>query len=842
MKNRSLREGVSRQIVLVFLILFAHDAKALTQVSRFVFAFDTAQKTTVILKDSYPRLLDDGPPRTGQIAAGQYSDENLGSNRPTRSSEWTWFGLLVFLFVAGLFILLLILKFRLSRMAKPGVSRLACRYITLALAFGLVVAILDAFLDSLFFYKGRTFWSLLILDVPPHEIYMRLLIVIGFTIFGVLLSIILIRQSQAEQLSNLRNKAIENSPNGVVITENTGGRDHPVLYANPAFERISGYSFDEVKGRDMRFLRDKDNDQPALDELRQSLNHCRPCQVTLRNYRKDGSLFWNELAILPVLDKQGLVSHFIGLLNDVTERVQYQRALHESQMRFKNTFQQAYQFSVLIDLQGKVTEANDLCYKVTGLTKDRVIGLPFSELPWWKFDSRTQADTLQDIQTAIDGHVANREIAYLNADKEERMADRTISPVYDEDGKLIFLLAQGLDVTERKRAEQALYASEERFRLMFETSTLGMALCEMDGTLLEANSAYLNIIGYSFEEMLKLSYWDLTPREYDAQEALQLRSMQETGKYGPYEKEYIRKTGERIPVLLNGMKIKGTDGVPRIWSIVEDITDRKRAEQEREELLKDLAQKNEELENIVYVSSHDLRSPLINITGYSAEFLRSCEHAVALAQDPKVPQDIAQSISSVLLQDVRDSLDYIQSSAKTMDALLAGLLKLSRLGQAALDIQPLDMNQVMKEVIKSMQFRINESGVQLTVDELPACMGDKSLVQQVFANLLDNAIKYRDPMRRGVVQVSGRADGGMSVYCVRDNGVGIDPAHYAKVFEIFHRLQPRQSPPGEGLGLTIARRIVLKHNGKIWVESQAGKGSSFYVALPHAKTPLDPTC
>lgn len=132
---------------------------------------------------------------------------------------------------------------------------------------------------------------------------------------------------------------------------------------------------------------------------------------------------------------------------------------------------------------------------------------------------------------------------------------------------------------ERNRAEKALRESEEKLRLMFETSPIGMAMCEMNGNLIQMNQAYLKIIGYTHEEAVKLSYWDVTPKEYDEGEKKQLRSMAETGKYGPYEKEYIRKTGERIPILLNGMVVTGADGVKRIWSLVEDITERKNAEQ-----------------------------------------------------------------------------------------------------------------------------------------------------------------------------------------------------------------------------------------------------------------------
>ena len=257
------------------------------------------------------------------------------------------------------------------------------------------------------------------------------------------------------------------------------------------------------------------------------------------------------------------------------------------------------------------------------------------------------------------------------------------------------------------------------------------------------------------------------------------------------------------------------------------------SEEEREKLLKTLAVKNEELESIVYVSSHDLRSPLINIQGYSTELRQSCKQAAEIAADIQIPKEIADQFSKLMLQNIPESLDYITSSAGKMDMLLTGLLKLSRLGRAALEIETLDIDAMIGEVIESMQFKIKESGAELTVDKLPPCLGDKTQINQVFTNLLDNAIKYLDPSRKGLVHIYGKVENAMSVYCVKDNGIGIAPQHHAKAFEIFHQLEPNEAQPGQGLGLTIAQRIVDRHKGKVWIESEAGKGSSFYITLPH---------
>jgi signal transduction histidine kinase len=159
------------------------------------------------------------------------------------------------------------------------------------------------------------------------------------------------------------------------------------------------------------------------------------------------------------------------------------------------------------------------------------------------------------------------------------------------------------------------------------------------------------------------------------------------------------------------------------------------------------------------------------------------------------------------------------------------LLRYSRLGRVALMIRPLNMNGMLSEIIAAMKFQLDEARAEVRVEELPVCLGDSVQTSQVFGNLLDNALKYRDPSRPLRVTISGAVRDGDAIYTVKDNGVGIAPEHQAKVFEIFHRLNPDTSA-GEGLGLTIAQRVLERQKGKIWVESRAGEGSTFYVSLP----------
>jgi len=271
-----------------------------------------------------------------------------------------------------------------------------------------------------------------------------------------------------------------------------------------------------------------------------------------------------------------------------------------------------------------------------------------------------------------------------------------------------------------------------------------------------------------------------------------------------------------------------------LGTVFGNAIERKRFGQERERLLKTLAAKNEELHSLVYVASHDLKSPLVNIQGFSGELSRTCEQIREILRSPEIPADIQKRLAPLLDEDIPESIRFISAGTMKMQTLLNGLLEVSRVGSSVLQIRVLDMNEMMEHIVASMQYQITGSGTDITVDDLPACTGDPDHINQVFSNLLSNALKYLDPSRKGSIHISGRVEEGKSIYCIRDNGVGIAPEHQKKVFEIFHRLEPAGPATGDGLGLTIAQRILQRHEGRIWVESEPGKGSSFFVSLPTA--------
>jgi len=233
------------------------------------------------------------------------------------------------------------------------------------------------------------------------------------------------------------------------------------------------------------------------------------------------------------------------------------------------------------------------------------------------------------------------------------------------------------------------------------------------------------------------------------------------------------------------------------------------------------------------VASHDLRSPLVNIQGFSQELAQACDKLRARLRPGESPDASGSGIKSLLAEDIPEAIEYIQAGVAKIDSLLAGFLRYSRLGRAALKIERLNMDAMIAGIAQAMEFQIKKAGATLQIGKLPDCLGDETQINQVFSNLLENAVKYLDGTRPGLITVNGRAEGGVVTYTVRDNGIGMAPEHQEKAFEIFHRLNPTHGE-GEGLGLTIAQRILERHNGKIRVESGPGKGSAFFVSLPAA--------
>jgi signal transduction histidine kinase len=244
---------------------------------------------------------------------------------------------------------------------------------------------------------------------------------------------------------------------------------------------------------------------------------------------------------------------------------------------------------------------------------------------------------------------------------------------------------------------------------------------------------------------------------------------------------------------------------------------------------RDLAQKSAENETFVYSVSHDLRTPLVNLQGFSQELTLASGTLQGLLSDPAVPPDIQSRALSVLTQDLAESVAFIGTAVRHLNSIVEGLLRLSRIGRVEYEFAPVAMTTVVKDIVSAMHGTISGAGARLEVGDLPVVEADRNAIGQVFANLIGNAVKSLDERRPGVIEIFANQED-PPVFAVRDNGVGIPAEYQAKIFHVFQQVHQGRGR-GEGMGLAIVRRIIERHGGRIWFQSVAGVGTTFFFSL-----------
>jgi signal transduction histidine kinase len=268
----------------------------------------------------------------------------------------------------------------------------------------------------------------------------------------------------------------------------------------------------------------------------------------------------------------------------------------------------------------------------------------------------------------------------------------------------------------------------------------------------------------------------------------------------------------------------------RTETLMLEIKEREKVEQQKEKLLYLLDAKNKELESILSVSCHDLRSPLVNIAGFSEMLQNAVLEIIRMLKGLDIPGQYRERLE-VMSNELPQSTELIVSNVQKMNVLLGGVMNVIQVGQQKVCIEEVDVNRTIQKVLEPLSDNIRQEQIRIHVENLPNCQADAELLSVVFEHLLKNAIQYRKRDQSLEIEITGKVENNQCIYCVRDNGIGIDPAYYDNIFEIFHQLSPRESR-GIGLGLTMVRRIMDLHNGTIWVESQPGKGSCFFISLP----------
>jgi len=354
-----------------------------------------------------------------------------------------------------------------------------------------------------------------------------------------------------------------------------------------------------------------------------------------------------------------------------------------------------------------------------------------------------------------------------------------------------------------------------------------------DGMIKTVNAALMSLLGYE-EEMVGKPLGVVLADGTAAADGL-AHAIAKEGWVNSVETFYLSRIGKRIPILASGASIQDMNGIYRGFALIgKDITERKQAEDRLYRYALELKESNNEIQSFSYIISHDLRAPLVSIKGFSSELAYVCKEIETVIGKhlPNMDGKDRDRLELLLKQDIDEALKFIASSADRMDGLINSILALSRVGRRELTPEPVDMDGLTRGIIDSLAHQIGEKNIRVTLGELPVITADRLAMEQVMGNLLDNAVKYFDAERPGELSMTAEKTFEETVFHVRDNGRGIAADDIHKVFEIFKRVG-KQDTPGEGMGLAYVKALVKRHGGRIWCESEPGKGSVFSFTISH---------
>ncbi|KOR30396.1 hypothetical protein TI04_06010 [Achromatium sp. WMS2] len=675
------------------------------------------------------------------------------------------------------------------------------------------------YLEDFFFKPPHLNQEWLLNNLVPRKYYTILMYSLVSTIFIAIFILIwnlrlsreIARRKQTEQQLRLLFSAVEQSHSTILITD----ADAKIEFVNSAFCQITGYSKEEAIGKNPRILKSGKQDQHFYASMWESILLNNGWKGELCNKRKDGTVYWEFANISPVSNAQGVITHYVAVKENITERKLIEQALQRSRKQYQRLVENiGFNFVVYShDTSGILQYASQGIEHVFGITQEQAIGYCFAEIIPWRTDSLDLA--WGKITSMLNTGIPEQfEMFFARPGDSEGVIMVNAHPVQDDNGKYDHIEGIVEDITERKQSELRLQINEEKLRTLYELSPVGIALTNIQGQYIDFNAAFMDICGYPAEELKKLDYWQLTPIEYAAQEQQQLQILKQTGRYGPYEKEYRRQDGTRIPLRLNGVLVTDQVGQTCIWSLVEDITRQKTYEAELQQAKETAEAANRAKSTFLASMSHELRTPLNAILGY----------AQILQHDATIGKNQLQEIN------------IIKKSGEYLLALIEDILDLARVETGNLELCPhiLNLHNFFTDISNMFRIRAIERGITFEYqypEHLPVAIKiDEKRLRQICINLLGNAIKFTE---RGSVSLkTGYADNQL-VIDVIDTGIGIPQDMLEQIFKPFVQTgDNKYRQQGTGLGLAISHGLVEHMHGKLQVTSMLKQGSHFRVSIP----------
>ena len=630
-----------------------------------------------------------------------------------------------------------------------------------------------------------------------------------------------------------------------------------IIYVSPAVERMTGYKPEERVGTnafDSVHPDDRERASGIFTEILKTPGIHLPLEFRVQH--RDGSWRYLEHTVNNLLDDPAMGAFVINS-RDITERKraeaeirrlnedlearvaertiqlesalaeleQRERRLLESERQLRQLFENSADALFVHDDHGRFVDCNAQACRALGYTREELLELSVADLATHLISEEERREkkgrTLWErARRGAPGRMVGFE------ENELRRKDGTTFPVEVGVGALEYkgrrlIFASVRDTTERKLAEAALKESERRYRAVVEQAAEGILLVDVDTKrVLETNAAYQDLLGYSTEEALRLSLYELVPYSREDMDCYVERVL-ESGSYVSGQRCHLRKDGSLVDVEVSA-NVVYYGGREIICMVVRDITERKRAEEDLRRLNEELEGRvrwrtaqleafNNELEAFSYSVSHDLRAPLRAIDGFS----------------------------QILLEDYEDKLDeegrlYLRrtkNASQRMGHLIDDLLNLSRMTRSEMRRESVDLSALVEGVVEDLRGTSPEHEVDVIVEEGLVVNGDESLLRVALENLLGNAWKFTRDRARPRIEFGTLEHEDTPAYFVRDNGVGFDMAYADKLFGAFQRLHSTGEFEGTGIGLATVQRIIHRHGGRVWAEGNIGSGATFYFTL-----------
>ena len=586
-----------------------------------------------------------------------------------------------------------------------------------------------------------------------------------------------------------------------IITDEEGNPlDYRFISMNPAFEKQTGLKAKDITGKKISEV------FPVTKKYWIEL-----CgQVALsgesfefENYSTELSSYFKVNAFMP---QKGYVA---VVYENITKRVLAERDLKSTKEYLESLINYANAPIIVWNTKNVIELFNHAAEHLTGYTSEDVEGKKLDLL----FPKTSLTGSKEKIRLALTENMETIEIPILTKNKETRIVLWNSAKVYDENRKVLSTIGQGKDITERIKAEKAVKESKNKLDLALENGNIGIWEWDIRTNSFQLDERMEKMFGLepgSFEKT-----YDAFEKHIYEEDIHHMRNAfhQAIEEDIPLESIYrIRlKNDDFNYISTKALVEKDNNGKPiKMSGVCFDVTEMKKGtEKAMFRLNEDLLRSNKELEQFAYIASHDLQEPLRMVSSFT--------------------QLLSQRYKDKLDQDAQEFIQFAVDGAVRMQRLINDLLEYSRIETKGKKFSAIDMHNVLGQTIKNLSFIIKEKNAVIINDELPAVIADEGQMVQLFQNLIGNALKFCDISP--TIHISAREEREFYIFSIKDNGIGMDPQYFYKIFQIFQRLQPKDQYGGTGIGLAICKRIVERHGGKIWVESELGKGAKFYFSI-----------